>query len=458
MIRRKNGFTLMELMVYMAILGIIVIVAGRAFTDSTKFRVRTQNILKATQEVENVATLFKADASQMGAKSSKEAGDATDGSSFGDNFSSIYDDVYWDKASGDSSSFFIDTIPLNGQSVLYFRRARYDANGLYKAVEEICWFVDEGQVLKRSCRTVSGEAEEACPSRSADAARADAVEISTNVGLFQVVAPNPVTGAEEQIFPTPGNSFRLIPRTGDEHFFNFKSENDGKEEMGAGEEITLSQFYTNYDNAQGQLKSDHNNMNQAFAVISSGDAGSWKEYCQNLGLLTFQKGHTYEISFEIPFTNMSSDPNIPLQVFVPGEDHMSVGLRDINGNYLMDAAADPPKRMLDDFLFFPPYNSQGTGKRNMRFTVPTDVSGCIAFTFACYSPKASQAILKIKNLKVTEVPGLNYSFETAYNPEAHKADKQNIKALQLSLQITRGAGETGETIVVIPIPSNGPRD
>ena len=74
MIRReKAGFTLMELMVYMAILGIIVIVAGRAFSDSTKFRIRTQNILKATQEVENVATLFKSDVAQMGAKSSKEA-------------------------------------------------------------------------------------------------------------------------------------------------------------------------------------------------------------------------------------------------------------------------------------------------------------------------------------------------------------------------------------------------
>ena len=68
----KHGFTLMELMVYIAILGIVVLIAGQAFTDSTKFRVRTQNMLKATQVAENVGTLFKSDVAQMGAKSSKE--------------------------------------------------------------------------------------------------------------------------------------------------------------------------------------------------------------------------------------------------------------------------------------------------------------------------------------------------------------------------------------------------
>ncbi|MBR2075781.1 MAG: type II secretion system protein, partial [Fibrobacter sp.] len=46
----KKGFTLMELVVYMAIMGIIVLVAGQAFSNSTKFRVRTQNMIRATQE------------------------------------------------------------------------------------------------------------------------------------------------------------------------------------------------------------------------------------------------------------------------------------------------------------------------------------------------------------------------------------------------------------------------
>ena len=45
---KRAGFTLMELMVYIAIVGIVVIVAGQAFSNSTKMRVRTQSMLKAS--------------------------------------------------------------------------------------------------------------------------------------------------------------------------------------------------------------------------------------------------------------------------------------------------------------------------------------------------------------------------------------------------------------------------
>lgn len=46
----------MELVVYIAMIGIVVLIAGEAFSNSTKFRVRTQNMLKASEETSNVAT------------------------------------------------------------------------------------------------------------------------------------------------------------------------------------------------------------------------------------------------------------------------------------------------------------------------------------------------------------------------------------------------------------------
>ena len=69
---KKSGFTLMELLVYMGIVGIVVVIAGEAFSNSTKFRIRTDNMIKATQEAESVAMLFKEDVAQMGSKNSKE--------------------------------------------------------------------------------------------------------------------------------------------------------------------------------------------------------------------------------------------------------------------------------------------------------------------------------------------------------------------------------------------------
>ena len=58
----------MELLVYMAILGVVVLVAGQALTDSTRVRVRTQNMLASSQNAENAASLLKEDIAQMGAK------------------------------------------------------------------------------------------------------------------------------------------------------------------------------------------------------------------------------------------------------------------------------------------------------------------------------------------------------------------------------------------------------
>ena len=473
----RNGFTLMELLVYMLIVGVIVLIAGQAFSDSTKFRVRTQNMLRATQEAENVATIFKADLSQMGAKSSKESGAAAGGNEYGDKFSDVFDSVYMDPynssaSMADFSSFLISA--SSGQSDLTFRRVRYDINGFSKGVEEIRWFVDEG-ILKRSCRTVDGVADDEgiCPKgKTKDEAAAAAVEIATNVTRFQIDAPTPMVTQEEQIFPNPGNDFRLIPRIGDEHFFNFSSVDGSGTEKGASDQITLSKFYSNYDNANNKLKDDHVNVNQVIAVNAQDpDVGDWEwqEFCQNRGLLSFEKDNTYEISFELPF--VKPNENIPddfaVQPFVPGEDHMSVGFRGRqSGNIPTIKEGSNTVTAIEDFLFFPPYSPQGSRKRYMRFTVPADIDTvCLAFTFASYSPNASQARLKIKDLKIKKIAGINYEFDkdNPYNAEAHKNDKRNIKALKLSLQIARGGkngehGETGEIDMVIPTPSNGPSD
>ena len=49
---KKSGFTLIELLVYMGIIGVVVIIAGQAFSDSTKVRVRTENMIKANAVAE----------------------------------------------------------------------------------------------------------------------------------------------------------------------------------------------------------------------------------------------------------------------------------------------------------------------------------------------------------------------------------------------------------------------
>ena len=148
-------------------------------------------------------------------------------------------------------------------------------------------------------------------------------------------------------------------------------------------------------------------------------------------------------------------------LFIPGSDHMSVGFRNISTGNIPEVNG---VKLIDDFLFFPPMSATGTATRKMRFHVSQEVNNvCLAFTFALYSPLVSQGTVTIKNLKLLKVASSDYTFvDPPYDAESNKAEKKNVKALKVELQVSRGAknggrGETGDVVIVVPIQSNGPR-
>ena len=458
----------MELMVYIAILGIVVLIAGQAFTDSTRFRIRTQNIIKATQEAENVATYFKSDVSQVGAKSSKEetiAGGV-------DKFSDVYNKVYMDPENSveekkDSSSFKIET--QDGFDKLTIRRVRYDANGHFNAVEEIKWYV-ESNILHRSCQMLEKKdgltlsADDPCADVHKEP---EGIEMATGVQKFEVHAARPGVNTEEQQYfpPNDETEFLLFPRVGDINYVTMLVSNTSGELNKGGDGAILSQFFSNYDQFNEKiLDESYRKLNQLFAIRNNSSANvqtdSWKNLCSNYGKLEFEPNQEYEISFEIPYPGTTNDKSL---LFVPGTDHMSVGFRNIETGEIPKKGAN---KLIDDFLFFPPLETNGQGKRSMRFSVSEKVENvCLAFTFAAYSPLVSQGTITIKNLKINKIPSSNYDFETPYfDPEANiTTEKQNVKALKLDLQIKRrgknnGGGESAEISLIIPTPSNGPKD
>lgn len=463
----KSGFTLMELLVYMAIVGIIVVIAGEAFSNSTKFRVRTDNMIKSTQEAENVGMLFKADVEQMGTKSSKELGNAVGGAAYGDAFSAVHDMVYMDPTNPDVkkkdySSFLIST-DGNDFSNLVFRRMRYDEDGHYTAIEEINWFVENGSLM-RSCKLlekktglVVGE-EDPCGDVG-NAAKT--VEMATQVTKFKVIPATP--GAMEdkvQVFPSEGNTFRIVSRPSDDEFARFKITNSAGEENNGGTAAVLTEFYSNYDNSEEKIRDPLNRRsNQGFAIKDEATTETnWKTLCSNYGRLTLVDSFEYEISFDVQFPSGDADRSL---LFVPGVDHMAVGFRNIATGRI-PKKGDTEIKLIDDFLFFPPVGAAGAGKRTMRFHVPEKVDNvCLAFTFASYSPLVAQGRVTIRNLKLNKVAGSDYKFgNPPFDAEANKSEKKNVKALKMELQVSRGAkngghGETGEVSIVVPVPSNG---
>lgn len=446
---RRGGFTLMELMVYIAILGIVVIVAGQAFSNSAKSRVRTQSMLKATEVAENVATLFKTDVAQTGAKSSMEAR-GSDGSD--DVFSEVKNAVYMDpnnanESDKDYSSFrFVPANPAADANLEQFvmRRVRYSESGVYEAVEEITWFLED-KVLKRRCVVVDdGAAGDDCAPKGTDGSGLDqyTVEMATDVEVFQVLPAIP-EGSEGslQMFPSASGSgaFKLVSRTGIANMLPVVSGDPG-------ESVTLSGFQSNYNEDDVGVPSVKK-VHEVYVFEHSDAPGSWKTLCENsANHFTFVPGEEYELSFGV---GVPTDETAKAKMFVPGKDHMAVGFRNADGDKFAQ---------ISDFLFFPPSIAEANNvKRTMRFSVPTKVeNACIAFTFSFFSPLVADGTITISDFRLNKVAGTTYSFNPA-TTSVPTADKKNVKAFRLRLQVKRN-GESGETTLVIPTPSNGPTD
>ena len=437
---KKTGFTLMELMVYIAIVGVVVIVAGQAFSNSTKMRVRTESMIKANAAAEDAGMLIQEDISQMGAKSAKESGTGSASDVF---FKS--NKVYMDAENGDSSSFRI-----NGDSLI-FRRMRYDSDGRFLSIEEVAWF-KRGKQLFRTCKTIDRDknrllsAPETCP--ESDPA---SVELLDDVALFKAIPAKPavvssdynssVAGISPRLLPStsslPDQAFRLFPRVQGTDFYAV----DSDPERG-GTHVTLMNFISNFDEETQKVIESSKKANQVFVVGGTGNispSSAWSEVCTKVNL---KPNVEYEITFRIPYLD-----NNKLRSFAPGMDHMTVGFRNMDGQ--MDSE-------LPDFSFYPPADGNANNRRSMRFSVKNPKENlCLAFTFAFYSPMAPMGKITISNLELNRVESSNFVFEDSYVPV--KSDKAKVKAFKFKIQVRRN-GESGDVALVVPTPSNGPRD
>lgn len=425
----RFGFTLMELMVYIAIVGIVVLVAGQAYSNSTRMRVRTESMLKASEIAEKLGLVLKEDIAQMGAKSSMEsAGGVNDGDQF-----EVRSKVYI--SDSDSSSYILNA--GDRYDNLKFRRVSYTEAGKFLRVEEVNWFVD-GSVLKRSCRTIEGTAGEECENSNQPVA----VEIATDVDSFKVYQALPKNDSGlVRLFPkyamNPGSkAFRLIPYYGALDYNRAVVEPEA-----GGMTVTLSSFTSNYDDGSSTTVKEKAHM------LFVADSGSTDENWNLCKRFSFKQDSTvYEISFGV------NDGSKASRMIVPGRDHFSVGLR-IPGS-------SPTKITgLDDFLAYMPQNGKGTGDRRIRFSLPraakstaATVEACVAFTFAFYSPLAAAASVTLSNVQVNEITEMSYSIPE--NAVLDVSAKKMVKAFEVNLVVKKN-GEGGRSSLVVPVPSNG---
>ena len=453
----RQGFTLMELMVYIAIVGIVVIVAGQAFSNSTKMRVRTQSMLKASEVAENVAAVMKDDIAQMGAKSVTDASASDANADAFDVKTKVY--IKSDDPDKDLSSYHLHKNKFGtGLDSLAVLRVNYSSTGEYIRTEKVAWFVRANHKLYRTCQEIDGTPDaETCTADGLE------VEIAENVEKFSVIPAKPrVLDADaSKLFPNyPDASkkgFRFIAYENTSEMF-LKAESSP---IKGASTVSLTNMVTNFK-SDGSMPS--NPVKHVFFLADSVEsdeaavtASSWKNNCK---ALTFQKGKTYELSLEM------TDMNNQLRMFRPGVDHFAVGIRNVGG----DAPAVIPD--VPDFLIYPPAHSNGAGKRSVSFMTrgiddgsgnKIDVTGCIVFTVSLFSPTVSLSPITLSNIQLYQINDGDYMFDETYTPlladnyTPSLADKKNVKAFRIDMVVKKN-GEGSSLNLVIPTPSNGSAD
>ncbi len=479
----KGGFTLIELLVYIAIMSFIVVVAGRAFSDSTGMRMRTQSMTKATEEANRIAELIKEDMSQMGAKVlGTKSNTPTD---LSDHFFNIdlAENVYMNAslAVNDSSSFNLFHKVADKYDSIEFKKISYKENGEYIGIRLITWYA-RNDTLYRSCRTIEAPTNSntttdpelaACPA----AAEAAVIAMAENVQTF-IFNPgkplddtSPFGGAATQNKPAP--TFGLISQStsGEFHAVRIAQPAQSNTAILGGDDLDGDGRYYFVRNQSESGTKQHQ------VYVAEPNTGGTISACKQF---TFKKGETYAVKFKTPINLIEGNiPDSMMALFQPSVDHMAVGFRNPNGG--------PVTGLPADFTFYPPQktiNDDGSTlvlniNQYFEFSVPNDgvsnalSNACVVFTFAFYSGSDAygphKGRLRIKDFELQHKKDGAYEFvRDGVYATSDNQEKRNVKAFELILAVNK-RNEIGSTRrcwkdeggtevcggYVIPVPNNG---
>lgn len=411
----KAGFTLIELIVYSGLIGVIVVIAGQAFSNSTKFRIRTENMIRSTSTANSLSTLLSEDLAQMGSKTA-----------LGDGAYHFFNEAYNDPDS-DSSSYVLNATRDN----ISFKRIYNGPDGKALYLQQIDWYLEEGAVY-RKCRTLAKLTEEdplaECPMVEGSGEDVQPVLMAENISEFtlrpgrrlQDASGCETTDFEEGCFKL-GSVYSLASRSSSGITPLVVQKNSETQS------IEIKGFYSNFDAATDYYS-------QVYLLNGSIENPVWGQCSE----FTFRPNVTYGISFSLEVESDATNINY-MRNFMAEFDHISVGFRTNEGD---------PIEGIEDHMVYPAQGDVDT-ERYFEFSFPREVTNaCLVFTFAFYSKYAADGALSISGLSVFPRD------ESGYDFDAPGIDKRNHKAFKYKL-VTNVGGESTIIEKFVPTPNNG---
>lgn len=417
----KRGFTLMELMVYCGLIGIIVMVAGQAYSDSVKFRIRSEAMVKSSSEANAAAVLLQEDLSQMGAKASFE-----DGSAY--NLDSA---VYYDLANGDTASYDLHKNQGGiGLDSISFKRLVYDNSGKAEFLQQISWYA-QNKKLYRKCETLHVFSEGSAP---ADCGSSESPTPAVLIAKDSVTKFSLIPGRRMQDgnFCTPTDLAHGC--YSEASAFTFVSTNQSGtwpltiRKIDGINAVRINGFYNNAGATTVY-------PSQLYFINNPVSGEAWNECSQ----FTFKQDTVYAISFKL---NVPNDGAVNyMRNFQAEIDHIGVGFRTRSGALIQN---------MQDFLVYPAQQDEAEDSyRYFEFAFREEVTNaCLTLTFSFYSPHAAEGYLEFSKLNIFPRDSKQYDFITPGD------DKRKHKAFNLEFNVNN-RGEVTQIERIIPTPNNG---
>lgn len=398
--QKKNlraGFTLVELLVYIVLASIVVMIAGRTYVDSVRFRIATMNKLQSYSGVNEISQILQEDLMRLGLKGAKTAGNPT----------SVADYVYWNLPD-DRSSFHHGA--TGAYDTLIFLAAQFDNLGALSGKVKVHYWVDAARTLWRAETSYVSTA-------LTTPVRQEAMRMLTDVDSFKIV-PGVYQGDSLTTalrYMNTGTNLLQFSRVGT---------------------TTSPLVIANW--AAGQ-------------TISGFEAGILGEVYLGTATtpasITMKPNITYGIEVDIAFND------VIYQNFRPTQDYMALTLRQNNSGTLSAIAglADAPFYTGgDDDVHTRTFDFSRSGTGDIQVTP--------VLRFACTnSCNATSALVYIRELRIWEHTADKFDFSKTTFDDAVVSDralKGRVRAMKATVTLNK-KGEITTIRRTIPTPNNG---